>query len=100
MEIALRDIEQVIKESVWEAYPDLRPHPANCQCDNCHFVKCVDPKCTRPRCVAARKPVRARSVKAPKIDYAARQAGREAAAKVNLSNSPSERIGRTPELPS
>jgi len=58
MALAIRDITDLSREAMFEDFPDLRPHPADCQCDNCHFMKCTDPKCQRPRCVEARKPVK------------------------------------------
>lgn len=101
MALAVRDIGQVIEEEVWKAYPDLAPHDPDCDCDACHSRKCRNPDCKRPICVAMRKPVRRRAVSqaAPKIDWAARNAGREAAQKADLSNKPSERIGGRKSLP-
>lgn len=98
MALAVRDMKEVILEAVYVEFPDLRPHPADCECDACHTTKCRDPKCSRPRCVARRKPVRYRSVAQPKIDYAAREAGRAAGAKANISNNPGERIGNRRSL--
>lgn len=100
MEVAIRDIRVVIDEMMYAEWPDLRPHPPTCDCDDCH--RCQNPNCKRPRCVAARKPIRVRRGAAPreKIDEAARQAGREAGSRVSLSNKPSERIGgNRPGLP-
>lgn len=99
MALAVRDIEQVVQAAVWDAFEDLRPHPPTCECDNCHFMKCNDGKCERPRCKAARKPVRYRSAPMPKVDHAAREAGRQAGAAANISNPGGARIGKTPELP-
>lgn len=33
--IALRDIEVLAKEAMWDEFPDLRPHPEDCQCEAC-----------------------------------------------------------------
>jgi hypothetical protein len=94
MALAVRDIGKIVDEIVWQTYPDLRPHPSNCDCNACHY--CFDSKCQRPNCVARRdyKPIRtrARAPKEEKVDWAARDAGRAAGREVNLSNQPSERI--------
>ena len=82
--LALRDIRDLSQELLWDEFPDLRPHPEDCQCENCHTRKCRDPKCTRPRCVEKRKPIRyskARSYYRDQNPYATArgaQAGREA----------------------
>lgn len=91
MNLVMRDIKQVVKEAVWDFFPDLRPHPADCDCDRCH--RCSDPKCNRTNCRIARQPVRYRSVAGPKIDYAAREAGRAAGRKADISASPHTRVG-------
>jgi hypothetical protein len=95
--LALRDINALVKEALWEFFPDLRPHPANCECDNCHTAKCNDPKCSRPRCVARRKPVRYKT-DTRKIDWSARNAGARAGAEANLHGNPSRGLRRTPEI--
>lgn len=33
--LALRDAVQVAREEMWRIFPDLAPHPANCQCNMC-----------------------------------------------------------------
>lgn len=95
MSLAVRDITKIVNETVWNFYPDLRPHPSDCDCDTCHY--CHDANCMRPNCVARRdfKPIktRARAPKEEKVDWAARDAGRAAGRAVNLSNNPSERLG-------
>lgn len=99
MAIAIRDIKVVIDEMVYTEWPDLRPHPPNCDCDIHH--RCSDPKCQRYNCVQARKPVRAsrgRVPKAEKIDYEARAAGRAAGSQVNLSNNQDNRLRGAKEL--
>lgn len=58
MALAIRDITDLSREEMWDDFPDLRPHPADCQCDRCHFFKCTDPDCQRTKCKEARKPVR------------------------------------------
>jgi len=35
MALALRDIREQAKESMWDDFPDLRPHPENCSCSAC-----------------------------------------------------------------
>lgn len=99
MALAVRDIRQVIEDLMFDTWPNLRPHPSDCDCDVCH--KCQDPKCKRPRCVAARKPIRMRKQRElSPSEYAARQAGRSAGREVSLTNKSSERIGgNRPGLP-
>jgi hypothetical protein len=98
--IAIRDIRQVVQEAVWEFYPEFRPHPADCQCDDCHTRKCDDPNCKRPLCVAKRRPVKYRSGGSAqrRIDYAAREAGRQAGREANLHGDPQRGLRKTPEL--
>lgn len=102
MAVAIRDIAKIVEETVYQLFPDLRPHPVGCDCDNCHW--CYDAYCQRSHCVARRdwKPMRTgRRAAAPKqerVDYEAQQAGRAAGREVNLSNNPSERIGGQKEL--
>lgn len=99
-ELAIRDIRQVVKEALWDFYPEYRPHPADCECDDCHTCKCEDPNCSRPRCVAKRKPVRYRASGASqrKIDYQAREAGMKAGREANLHGNPQRGLRKTPEL--
>jgi hypothetical protein len=61
MDIVIRSIEDEAREYMYMDFPDLRPHPVDCQCDDCHFRKCCDNTCTRTRCVEARKPTKYRS---------------------------------------
>jgi hypothetical protein len=96
MALAVRDISKIVEETIYVMFPDLRPHPATCDCDDCHY--CHDAKCMRPNCVARRdtRPVRVRYGRMPKeekVDRAAMDAGRAAGRQVDLSNSASDRIG-------
>jgi hypothetical protein len=88
--LAIRDIKQQVQEALWDFFPDLRPHPANCDCPNCHYRKCNDSDCQRPMCVERRKPVKASRVRSRKIperavDHQAIAAGREAGRKAKLT---------------
>lgn len=80
--------EDAVKETLWDTWPEMRPHPADCQCDDCHFRNCTDGKCKRPRCVRwnrdLNKLVRYRQYKEPKVDARATERGRTAADSVNL----------------
>lgn len=98
MALAVRDINQVVQAMMWDIFPDLAPHPADCECDDCHTRKCSDPECSRPRCKAKRKPVRYKPDNR-KIDWAARDAGMAAGRKADISNPGSKRVSKTPELP-
>lgn len=35
MELVLRDIAKMAEEALFDAFPDLRPHPADCDCKEC-----------------------------------------------------------------
>lgn len=84
-ELVLANREGDLKELMYELRPDLRPHPADCDCDQCH--RCADPNCQRPNCKARRAPVKrsrvARYVE-PKYDAAASRNGRSAANSADL----------------
>lgn len=89
-ELVLHNAEEDLKEFFYEMYPDRRPHPADCECEDCHFGKCNNKACTRPRCKRYwenyNKPVRGgRRWVEPKIDSSARQAGSSAADRADLS---------------
>jgi hypothetical protein len=94
MALAVRDIKLVIIEMMYEEWPDLRPHPANCSCEKCEAYR-----------EAMKKPIKYKpSRRAPveeKVDWAAREAGRAAGRAVSLTNKPGERVGNTnqPALP-
>lgn len=74
--LALRDIRQVVRDAVWEFYPDLKPHEKGCECE---------------RCKQRRKPVRYRQDNR-KVDYAARAAGEAAGKRARIDVSPSNRV--------
>ncbi len=78
MAIALRDMRDLAREAMFDDFPDMRPHPDDCDCDKCH--RCYDPDCQRPRCKAARKPAPKAAYRNMSVAGAARgrQAGREA----------------------
>jgi len=33
--LVLRNIEDQARDAMWDDFPDLRPHPENCECENC-----------------------------------------------------------------
>lgn len=78
MAIALRDMRDIAREAMFDDFPDMAPHPPDCDCDKCHV--CDDPKCQRPRCKARRQPLRATHYRNMSVAGAARgrQAGHEA----------------------
>lgn len=86
-EMVLAGMDDALNEVLWDAFPELRPHPKSCNCDNCHYRRCTDSRCKRDYCKAMRKPLkyRAASVGGPKIDYAAQDAGRRVANTADLS---------------
>lgn len=81
--LVLRDRASDLDEFLWTKFPDLRPHPADCDCARCH--SCSDPKCER--CAWKYKPVKTRGTGAYRtIAYnpAANAAGRRAANNADL----------------
>lgn len=81
--LVLRDRASDLDEFLWTKFPELRPHPSNCDCDIHH--SCNDPKCER--CKWKRMPVKTRGVGAYRtIAYnpAANAAGRRAANSADL----------------
>jgi hypothetical protein len=83
MELAVRDIRQVVQDAVWDMFPDLRPHPEDCECQQCK---------------AKRKPVRYYTDNR-KTDWAAYAAGTEAADEVRIeAANVGQRIGKRKEL--
>lgn len=92
MELVLRDIRQVINDVLWAEFPDLAPHPEDCECTDCHTRKCTDPECKRPRCKEKRKPVRYQR-DTRKVDWAARAAGERAGKEVEISGHQDRRMG-------
>jgi hypothetical protein len=85
--LASRDSD--LRDRFYEEFPDLKPHPDNCECEDCHTMKCNDDKCTRPRCVELRKqrnkPVRYRAPREVKMDLHAHSLGRSAANTADLA---------------
>lgn len=66
MALVVRDIRDQAREAMFEDFPNLRPHPKDCQCKSC---------------VAARKPVKYSSAKfraGRQIDWSARTQGGQA----------------------
>lgn len=52
MALAIIDITDLARELMWEDFPEMRPHPEDCDCDKCHA--CYKSDCNRPRCKAFR----------------------------------------------
>ncbi len=99
MQLVVRDIYQAIEELSWDIWPELRPHPADCECAECHADRCEDPKCDRPLCKERRKPVRYRTDNR-KIDWAAQSAGKQAGDEARLAVHQGQRIAPRKELDS
>lgn len=87
-ELVLVSMKDELQEFMYEMFPKLRPHPANCDCDLHHV--CDDRKCMRPNCVARRMPVKAsrrpRTPRELKYDAAAMSAGRQTAKTADLGS--------------
>lgn len=56
----VEDKKSVVQEALWDLFPDLKPHPDDCDCDGCH--RCSDKSCQRSRCRMAKMP-------APRVRY-------------------------------
>ncbi len=80
------DKKSNVQEALWDLFPDLRPHPDSCQCDNCHYAKCKDRQCQRSRCKAMRAPVRAGRIRYRRYNADAAAAGRAAGARADLTD--------------
>ena len=81
--LVLRDRASDLDEFLWTRFPDLRPHPKDCDCEIHH--RCSDPKCAR--CAWRYKPVKTRgggSFKTIAYNPAAHAAGKRAANNADL----------------
>jgi len=73
MALAIRDIRAVVREAVYNYYPELRPHEKDCQCDRCKRAR-------------SRKPSRGGGRADTRVDnYDAFKQGRKAGREANLS---------------
>lgn len=70
--VALRGRKDLVNELFYEIFPNLRPHPTDCQCSRCN-----PPKSNRP--------VRYRKMSSSAIDYSTYKAGKRAGSQVDLS---------------
>lgn len=90
-ELVLVSVTERLKESLYEFFPDLRPHPAECECDDCHVRKCRDRQCDRVQCVKNRRALLkaskagARTFQERKVDWAAQNAGAAAGDRADLT---------------
>ena len=82
-ELVLKSIAEDLMEFFYQCFPEQRPHPANCDCDQCHF--CLKAKCQRPRCRDSRRVVRYRSPKETAISHEAMTRGSQAAKSADLT---------------
>jgi hypothetical protein len=81
-ELALRSIEVQAKEELYNDFPDLRPHEADCQCKDCS---------------ARRKPIKAGSYRTRTYSYLGSDQGAKAGANARIiSNDP--KLRKQPEL--
>lgn len=90
-EVVLAGRSGDLDEFYWDLFPDLRPHPSDCDCDRCHYLACNDPKCKRtPQCVEynkqRNKPVRYRAPKQERVNAAAMSRGRSVADEADLGS--------------
>lgn len=91
MALALRDIRLVVQDAMWDLFPDMRPHPDDCDCDHCHV--CDDQNCMRPRCKASRSKRAPARVQTVRISRDAERAGMAAGAKVQIISDASQLRG-------
>jgi hypothetical protein len=82
MALVVRDIRQVIKDLMYDIWPDLKPHEPDCQCA----------RCVRER-EAKLKPVKYKP-DTRKTDWAARSAGEQAGREVDLAAHQGRRVGQ------
>jgi hypothetical protein len=80
------DKTSAVDEAYYEEFPELRPHPEDCQCEMCHYMRCHDLNCMRPKCVAGRKPVRERKVYYRNLHTDAYQGGRAVGRTADLTD--------------
>jgi hypothetical protein len=84
----LNDKKSAVDEAFYDAFPDMRPHPATCECDTCHGY-CSDPTCTRPKCKNwqkdSKRPVRYRAEPSRAYNGLAYSSGAKAADRADLS---------------
>lgn len=85
-ELVLANRDEDLLNALWDYFPNLKPHPAGCDCDSCHY--CGRPGCKRVRCENARRPVRSSRAQIRAVQYSAHAAaaGRKAGATVDLSS--------------
>lgn len=97
-EIVLVTMKSDLTEFFYEMWPEARPHPAECECDNCHFMKCSGRECSRPRCKEywknADKPVRYRAPREEKIQADAYNRGSSVANDADLGTG---KVGGAPK---
>jgi hypothetical protein len=88
-EVVLATREGDLFEFFYGLYPDLRPHPSDCDCETCHFNSCYVENCQRKLCAqywaARRKISRYRAPRDEKVDRAAYAIGGSAAEDADLS---------------
>lgn len=103
--LVLRSREGDLEEFYYDLYPARRPHPEDCECETCHFRKCMDRNCQVPRCKdywkSEAKASNRRIPKGPPPLATSRQAaeaGRRAAAEVDLSGGRNRLGGKQREL--
>lgn len=77
-----------VTEAFYDEFPDLRPHPETCQCDQCHYKKCTNSDCTRTICQAQRRAKRmpARRTSYRKLNTDAYATGRRIGGTADLSD--------------
>lgn len=95
--LVLANRDEDLAARLYELFPHLKPHPADCDCEACHV--CSNPRCNRNNCVARRKPVKAsRSAPSLRTDVTAHLNGAAAANKVDFSRGTSVGSKETGEI--
>lgn len=86
-ELVVAGRKEAVNETLWTEWPDMRPHPKGCDCEQCHFCGKADCKFEKCRYYAANKdkPIRASKVRELVYNPAGAAAGRAAADSVNLA---------------
>lgn len=111
MDLVIRDITDQAREMMLEDYPDLTPHPDDCDCDlhhrcsdinclrpGCHERNCENPNCMRPRCIDRRKPIKIRKsmLRERNVSVVAQARGAQAGASAKILSRSESVQGKRP----
>lgn len=86
-ELVVADRSDEVKNLLWETWPELKPHPKDCNCERCHWCGEADCQFEKCRRYAANKdkPIPKSHYRELQYNWAGAAAGRAAANAVNLA---------------